>query len=41
MFVFIEKLVNCVDSSEIDYQYRDTPGQILNKKINIKKQYII
>ena len=28
MFVFfIEKLVNCVDFSEIDFQYVDTPGQ--------------
>ncbi|WP_323735601.1 transposase [Methanosphaera sp. ISO3-F5] len=24
---FIEKLVNCVDFSEIDFQYVDTPGQ--------------
>jgi len=24
---FIEKLVNCVDFSEIDFQYADTPGQ--------------
>ena len=24
---FIEKLVNCVDFSEIDFQYRDNPGQ--------------
>ena len=24
---FIDKLVNCVDFSEIDFQYVDTPGQ--------------
>ena len=24
---FIQKLVNCVDFSEIDFQYVDTPGQ--------------
>lgn len=27
MFFFVEKLVNCADFSDIDFEYMDTPGQ--------------